>query len=481
MSFKHVVSNSALVLAAEIFERLMRLALVVFSARLLGDTDYGKFTFALSFTSLFLILADGGVHQLMVREIARHPEKGESYLANGLSIKIVLSLLTVLCFYFFGWLTRKPDDVLLTVMIIGLSQICMSFSEFFTSVFRAHQKMGYEVISTLMFGVVNTGLGIAILLMGANFVVLAYIYLLAQIVRLIYCIWITQARFAKIRLMCDPGEVKFLLTEGLPFGIMYFFALMYTYIDSTMLSLMIGDEVVGWYSAAYRLVFAMMFIPVGLMKAVFPALSLYYKESLPAFKNLFERTFKVMFIVGFSLASLICLLAERIIVFIFGEEYINATGALQILVWSTAIIFIGTVQTHTTRSANQQRYTAKVVASSALLNLILNFILIPRYTLYGAALSTLASELFTFVLHFRYLVKLNMVPPFFHLAPKVVAINLVMILAIIVLGQAHLFIIIPAAFIVNALMLLATQYFSRNEIQFALAYLKLSKGSSISR
>lgn len=458
---------------------MMRLLLVIVSARLLGDVAYGKFTFALAFTSLFLILADGGIHQLIIRELARAPEKGKAYVANGLFIKLFFSLFTFGVIYLCAQLTNKPTDVLMSVYIVGVAQIIGSFSDFFNSIFRAYQRMTYEVYSTLIFGTLVAGIGVAVLFAGHDFIVLSYVYLFAHLVRVLYCYAIVQIKFVKVTLSVDLQNIKFLIREGFHFGLLFFFSLMYTYVDSTMLSLMVGDQAVGWYNAAYRLVFAMLFIPVAAMKAVFPTLSIYFKQSPERFKALFERSFKVMFLIGFSLASLIFVLADKIILTIFGSEYLPAAGALKILVWSTAIIFIGTVQTHTTRASDQQRFTAKVVTSSAILNLLLNFWLIPKYSLYGAAIATLAAELFTFLFHSGYLAKHLVTPPFFRLAPKIALINVVMAIYIYVIYDVNLFIIIPTALLINFAMLLVTRYFSKEEVQFIRELFKMRQKIAI--
>ncbi len=472
MSFKRVFSNSALVLGGEVVERILRLALVVFSARLLGDVQYGKFAFALSYASLFLILADFGLHQLIVREIARTPDKTKLYLSNGLFLKLIFSALTYVLIIGIVQFTGKGQNDLTAVYVIGAAFIIGSFAEFFSSVFRAHQKMTYDVTATLIFGAFVNSVGITILFMGFNFVVLAYVYLGAHILRVLYCILIVQFKFVPIRISFDLSTMKFLIKEGFPFGILYFFALMYTYIDSTMLSLMKGDEPVGWYNAAYRLVFAMMFIPTATMKVVFPALSLYYKQSMDLFKSLFERSFKVMFLLGFSIAALIFSLSDRIIALLFGEEYLPAANALKILVWSTATIFIGTVQTHATRASNQQGFTAKVVSASAVLNVVLNFILIPKYSLYGAAFATLASELFTFLLHSRYLAIHLVMPPIFKLAPKIAIICAAVMLYVNAVSGVNLMIVLITSGLLIVVMALITRYFTKEEMQFISHFIK---------
>ncbi|MDZ7261181.1 MAG: flippase [candidate division KSB1 bacterium] len=472
---KKIISNSVLLMTTEILSRVIRMALVVFSARLLGDENYGKFSFALAFTILFLILADLGIHQLLVRELARKPEQVKKYLGNALVIKFFLSALNLLLIFTIIQFTHKPHEVVVTVYILAVYQILGSFGELFKSVFQAFQQMKYDALSTLLQAVLDTALGISILYFGGDFRALAWMYLLGSVINLGFCMTIIVRKFTPLSLNVDLPLIKFLFREGLPFGILFFFAMMYTYISSVMLSLMVNDQVVGWYNAAYRLVFAMLFIPTGTMKAVFPALSKYYKDSPENFIRLFEKTFKAMFFIGFSLASLISLLSDKIILLLYGKEYINAAGALRILVWSTALIFITTVMTHTTRSSDRQRFTAKAVGFSAFLNIALNFILIPKYSYIGAALATLATEASTFLLHLYYLSYKLVKPPFLKLAPKIIVVNLVMSIFLIFFNRFDIFTLSAIAVIINLSMVGLTRLFSKEELNFLKEILRLQR------
>ncbi len=120
--------------------------------------------------------------------------------------------------------------------------------------------------------------------------------------------------------------------------------------------------------------------------------------------------------------------------------------------------------THTTRASNRQQFTAKVVASGALFNVVLNLILIPRYSYIGAALATLATEMFTFTFHFAYLSRSLIQPPLFKLAPKIIIINSVMGFYITSMIQMDLLFLIPTALSINLIMLLLTHYFSKEEL-----------------
>jgi len=472
---KTIASNSVIVISAEILSKLIRIVLVVLSARLLGDTNYGKFTFSLAFTTLFLIITDMGIHQLLVRELARKPEMVKKYLANALVIKLFLSLLYLTSVFLIINLANKSSDVVTTVYIFAIYQVFVSFNLFFKSVFQAFQRIKYDAVATLLQTILDTSFGITILLLGGNFQLLASMYLLASFLTLVYCLRIVTTKFSSLSLEVDFSTVKFFFREGLPFGIIIFFAMMYTYIDSVMLSLMVSDEVVGWYNAAYRLVFAMLVVPTVIRKAVFPALSKFYNESIADFTRLFEETFKVMLFLGVSLAFLISLLAKKIILLFYGKEYVNAAGALRILVWSAALIFSTTVMAYTTRSANRQRFTAKVVGFGAFLNLALNFILIPRYSYIGAAFATLITEASTFLFHLIYLSNKLTRLPILKLLFKVFIINIVMGFFILLFLHLNVFILSIFALVVNGVMVGVIHYFTKDELVFLKRVLKFSR------
>jgi len=472
---KNIVTNSTILIGAEVLGTVIRIVLVIFAARLLGAANYGKFSFALAFTSLFLILADGGIHQLLVRELARWPERCKKYLGNALFIKFFLGFFTFSVIVLVANLTNKPADVLYTVYIIAFSQIVDSFARLFKSIFQAFQQMKYDAVSTVILNVFTTGFGIALLVSRGNYIGLALVYLAANLVNMIICIWITLRKFTPIKVEADFKLIKFFIIEGFPFGVLYFFATMYTLIDTVMLSFMKGDEVVGWYNVAYRFVFAMLFIPMGTMKAVFPIFSKYYQESLEDLTRLFEKSFKSMLLVGFSLAWLIFLFSDKLILWMFGQEYIHAVPALKILVWSAALIYITTVMTHVARASNRQQFTAKAVVSCALINIVLNLLFIPRYSFIGAAAATLITEWISFTAHYFYLSHYLVKPPLFKYLPKIVVINLIVGLYVFVLRRVPFILVFSTAMMINVGMVLLVRYYSVEELALLFSVSNMKK------
>ncbi|MEJ2628681.1 MAG: flippase [bacterium] len=460
--FRKIITNTSFLFGAEMYRRIIRIALVIFAARLLGDEGYGKFAFALAFVKLFLIFTDAGIHQLLIRELARKKELIKKYVGNALLIKIGLCILTSFAIVVIMHLSNKPPDVIYTVYFITLNHIFASFSLIFESIFQARERMKYVAFGNVISATVSTLFGIGILVAGGDYIALAMMYAVAGFFKLVYCIFISNKYFTKIKILYDFRIIKFILKEGMPIGINLIFATIYTLVDQVMLSFMYNDEVVGWYRAAYQFVFTMTLIPEQLLKAAFPVLSKYFVKSLADLKILFNRLLKFLLLAALSLATFIL----DLIRLLYGNEYINGANALQILVWSTAFIYINLIFANTVRAINKQRFTARIVMMGAVINVMLNFILIPKYGITGAAFSTLITEILVFTTHFIFLYRNIIQPPVLRYLPKVLLINGIMVLFVILFQGLNFFILFFVSMFLNLIMIFICKYFTKNELNF---------------
>ena len=168
--------------------------------------------------------------------------------------------------------------------------------------------------------------------------------------------------------------------------------MIYTYIDSVMLSLMQGNEVVGWYNAAYRLTLVLLFIPNVINLAVFPKMSQYYGSSKSSLNLFYEKYFKYMLILGIPIGAEITILADRIISVIFGTGYSQSIIALQIIIWTIVFTFAGAAFVQLLQSINKQLIITKISGICVVINIMLNLVLIPKFSYIGASYATLITE-----------------------------------------------------------------------------------------
>lgn len=392
---RRVAKNIGVLLASQVVGYLLGFFYVMYAARYLGVKGFGILSFALAFASVFGVLADLGLQQFTIREVARDKSLAGKYLANISVIKIILVIVTfgliVLTINLLGY----PEQTIKVVYFVALSVVFNSISQMFYSIFQAHERMEYQSLGNILNSVLLLGGALFLISQRFNVIAFAFLYFLASLVVLAYNFSLSTWKFVKFRMEIDWNFWKSTVREALPFGLTSVFVTIYFYIDSVMLSLMKGDEAVGWYSAAYKIIFVLLFIPFAYFSSVYPITSRFYRTSDEALRFSFERSCKYMAIVGIPLGVGITLLASKIILLVFGSNYAPSIAALQILVWSLVLIFINSSFTNLFNSANKQSVVTKVMALSVALNIVLNFLLIPKYSYIGAGLATVASDFMT--------------------------------------------------------------------------------------
>ena len=139
------------------------------------------------------------------------------------------------------------------------------------------------------------------------------------------------------------------------------------------------------------------------MISMFPVMSKHFKSAKNLLKLEYERMFKYLFIIALMILVFGFIFADKIILIIYGSAFIPSISALQILICVIPIIFITYLSGNLLGSINKQRFVAIVTAASAVLNVILNLFLIPKFSYFGASVATVLTELCVLILMFRYI------------------------------------------------------------------------------
>ena len=390
---RKIAKNTLFLLVSQIISYILAFFYMIYIARYLGADGFGILSFALAFTGIFSIFADLGLNTLTVREIARDKSLTGKYFSNVVLMKTFLAVLTFGLMAVIINLLGYPQEVINVVYFVALYSILTTFYGIFNSIFQAHEKMEYQSIgqvinSILMF----TGIFIGGYY-GFDVLGFAFIFFISSAVSLMYILFVYIWKFPPAKIRIDIDFWKSTIKEALPFGLTGISGMIYTYIDSVMLSLMQGNEVVGWYNAAYRLILVLLFIPNAVNIAVFPVMSQFYTSSKDSLKLMNEKYFKYMIILGIPIGVGITLLSDKIILLIFGQSYMQSIIALQILVWTIVFTFAGAAFVRLLESTNRQLIVTKVSSICVIANIVLNLILIPKFSYVGASISTLITEI----------------------------------------------------------------------------------------
>ena len=441
----------------------------VYLVRYLGVEDFGILSFAISLTSIMAIFCDLGLNTLLTREVARDKSLTKKYLNNVISIKLLLSLVLVIVSVSILNIIGYSQTELYVIYLLLLLVIFNSFSGVFYSVFQAYERMEYQSVANLLNSILML-IGIAILIyFNFGLIVLAFIYAFVGGLVLIYYFYIssTKFKFSKPKLTVNLKFWKQTITTALQFGLIGVFSTIYVWIDSVMLSFMVGNLAVGLYNAAYRIVLLLRFIPIVINMAIFPVMSKLYGSSDSSLKLVVEKYLKFMILISIPMGVGITILAEDIIILIFGDAYQASAVALQILIWATVITFISSSYAQFFQSSNRQMTVTKIAFVGMIVNITLNLIFIPKYGYIAASFNTLLTELTTAILLFisanknAFLNKRKVLIDFI----KISISSLIMAIALMVLKEINLFISIIISSIIYLIALYLTRTIDEEDLR----------------
>jgi len=393
-----ILKNTFWLAASQGIERLGVFFLTVLLAWRLGDELLGKFAVCLSFAMLFSTVFDCGLATAVTREFAKDRQK-EKAIGPLVLLKLLLGAAAMTIIIAIAIFTRRGDIRILTIVLAGYV-FAMEMVNFFYAVFRARQKMEAEALGRTLQIVLLVLLVGSVLLFYSSILYAGWAYLLAALI--VAAVLAGMAGTKSGNFAGGFNNVSKTWYDFLRIGL--FIALarglgdVMMNIDSVMLGHYEMFSQAGWYNAAMR-VNRLALFPMGLVSAaVFPALSSFAGKNNEMFRRLYLRWFRASIYIAAMVSAVIFSNAQHIIRILFPDEFTPAVKALQILIIMTIIVCIHTLYYHILLIYDKQKYIFAVMTAGAAVNIVLNYILIPKYGLYGAASATVVTHAVMLVL-----------------------------------------------------------------------------------
>ncbi|MBT5338482.1 flippase [Candidatus Falkowbacteria bacterium] len=397
MQGETVTKNTTYLTGSYIWQKILSFFYFVLIARFIGVEDLGKYTFALSYVTLFAVFVDIGLTQSLIREAAKRKEKAKEFISSVLGMKLIFSGLVYALVVVLVNLMGYPEVTKNLVYVAGIAMIFDQFTASFWGVFRGFQNLKYEAISIAINQVIIVAVGVVVIYLKLPLIYLMLPFICGSLFSLLFAgISVRKALKIDFSVMLSKEVLKFLFKIGIPFALIAIFSRVYGYIDSIMLSKLIGDKAVGWYSVAMKIPFALQFIPAALAAAIFPAFSRYYLHDKKQLKFTFDRVMKFLVIIVVPISIGVALLARPIILFFYGNEYLPSVLPLQILMLGLIFVFLNFPLGSLLNGCDRQVANTVLVGITMVFNVIINIFIIPRYSFTGAAIAFLISHTFLF-------------------------------------------------------------------------------------
>lgn len=383
---------------ALVLQKVISFTYFMLLARFLGPASLGKYYLAISLTTIFAIFIDLGFANVITREVAKNQEQASSWLGNILSLKIPLSLLAFFSILIFVNVSGYDSLTKNLIYISCISMVLDSFTSTFFSVARGFHNLKYESISSIVFQLIVLIIGYSALLLGGGLIPAIATLALASIYNFTYSWLILVYRIkVKVRLFWEKEIIREIVVISWPFAVYGIFQRLYTYLDSVLLSLMAGDLSVGLYQVAFKIIFALQFLPMAFTASLYPALSYYWKNNREQLAVSFERAMNYLIIISLPIIVGSIVLADKVVL-LFKEGYSGATLPLQISIISLFFIFLNFPIGSLLNACDKQRINTFNMGIVTVLSVLLNLLLIPFYKAVGASITVLVTNTLMFIL-----------------------------------------------------------------------------------
>jgi len=305
-------------------------------------------------------------------------------------------------------------------------------------------------------------------------------YLIGNIVNFIINLIYVQ-KYVELGFAYDKKYWRHAISQAIPIGIVLVFGYIYYKIDSLMLSVMKGMTDVGIYGTAYKLLEVLQVVPAMFLGAAFPLITKYATTNDERVHPAFQKQFDFLMLIAVPIVFGTFVLASPIIAFIAGgrgEEFINSSTVsflgnpitsvtcLKILVFSVGINFLSNLYNYMVVSLGKQRAMVAPTIGFAVLNIILNLALIPRFSYLGAAVATLLTELTVVIVTYFVTKKFIVLPLKLINFAKILLSGIIMAIVTFYLYSigVNLFINILVAIVTYAVLVLSLKVITREMV-----------------
>lgn len=401
-----IAKNTSYLTIALIIQKVLSLGYFIYISRSVGPENIGSYLTALAITTVLGFFIDLNFSQATIREIAKRPEKTSDYINAALSVKVITALLAYTLAQLYVHAFHLPTIVQSLVLITGLIMILDSLTLSFYSALRGHQRLKYESLGTVLNKILVTIIGVVGLSLGYNVHLLVIAIGIGSIFNIFYSgTLVIKKLHWRPALFSKIADIRFLARIVLPwFALGGIFVTVYGYIDQVLLTnpLLVGERgssYLSWYGTAYKLTFSFQFLPAAVVAAFFPAMSHYYITNRERLRTTFERAVSYLIIISVPLSLGILALADKIIVAAYTKVFSASIIPLQILIISLLFVFLNYPAGYLLFAADRIRRNTIHVGIVMVINIILNLILIPRFTFIGAAIASSCSSVLLVILN----------------------------------------------------------------------------------
>jgi O-antigen/teichoic acid export membrane protein len=371
----------------------------IYVARYLQPAQFGTISYLLSIVAITVPLIQMGADNILFNRIARNPQSGIRLMLASARLRarwftVTSAVLLVWGLWYLEW---TPFVMLVLVLISSYFQIQDVFKIYYDATLNS--KRNTFINNGVLLLAILVRVAMVKYEMSLVWFVLPYIlssavpYLIRR--RMFMREHPAPAQMPASRALTDRYS-RYLMVVGLPLSLSALSIVIYTRIDQVMLESMVGAHAVGLYSAATTLCYAWTFVPMALITSLMA--TVVGARNTEEQADMIRMLFLIILIVMLPIVGFYLLFGGQLLTMLFGAGFSEASAIVPLCTFTALCSVLGTLSMRVMVLYSGYRFIAFKMPLVALVNIVLNWMLIPRYGIAGAAMSTLVAEFLSFFL-----------------------------------------------------------------------------------
>lgn len=379
---RHILQNSIWYSLPKVNSILGGVALFIFITKGYNLEQVGRFTYSQSVAAIITVFTAFGLPTVIVKYFSDSKTENDYYMAHCIGFCFLLSLVVLVLSMFL-----RVDLLIVILSCVSLFKSTDLIKSYFD--FRLESKRYVKTESSII--LISILFKVFLVYNSSSLIYLAILYVLESLLISLFLLFLYKREGGDLKNKSNKGLNRFkeLLVDALPVLFASAIFIVYSRIDQLMIYNMLGADEQAIYAASVKLSEGWYFIPLSLVTSFYSLLAI--KKGKLIYKVFSQACIKVNTLT-LPVAFLTTLFCSDIITLVYGKEYLSGSTVLSILIWNGVIISLSALTFRYLILKGLRIISIYRSLLGLVLNLILNYILIPIYGINGAAFATLISQ-----------------------------------------------------------------------------------------
>lgn len=397
MEANKIIKNAGWLIGAKVIQSIISLIVSMLTARFLGPSNFGLINYAASIVAFVAPIMYLGFNGILVKEIVAAPEKEGEILGTAVTLSFISGIICIAGVISFACIVNAGETV--TIVVCALYSILLLFQslELISYWFQAKLlSKYYSIVSFIAYSIVAVYKVFLLITQKSVYwfsISNALDYMLISVM-----LFVIYKKKSSYKLKFSKEIARTMFAESKYYILSDMMVAVFAQTDKIMLKLMIGDSATGFYSAAVACSSITMFIFTAIIDSMRPSVFENKASDEGRYKQSVTVLYSIIIYLSLIQSAFITLFSGFIIKILYGDGYAPGVTALRIVVWYTTFSYIGGIRNIWLLAEKKQKYMLFINIFGALLNVVLNFVLIPVLQMNGAAIASLITQFFANVI-----------------------------------------------------------------------------------